>query len=79
LDRDGSNRRVLFPNEGQLGLSGRPDLDWSPDGTQLIIAYPTRPSVGDILQGDLFVIDPNDGTTQQLTTDGTLRLPRWSR
>ncbi len=79
IDRDGSNRRRVFPPEGGLGLQGRPDLDWSPDGTQLVITYQTRPSVGGAYQGDLYLIDAMTGDAQQLTTDGTIRLPRWSR
>lgn len=79
LDRDGSNRRRIFPAEGQLGVSGRLDMDWSPDGTQIIVSYPTRPIRGNIQQGDLFLIDLSTGTSQQITTEGSIRLPRWSR
>ncbi len=79
VDRDGSNRRRVFPIDDGLGLQGRPDLDWSPDGTQLVIAYQTRPAVGGVYQGDLYIIDAISGAAQQLTTDGTIRSPRWSR
>jgi Tol biopolymer transport system component len=79
VDRDGSNRRRVFPLEGSLGLQGRPDLAWSPDGTQLVITYLTRPASGDVYQGDLYLIDAITGDVQPLTTDGTIRLPRWSR
>ncbi|HLF29218.1 MAG TPA: G5 domain-containing protein [Anaerolineae bacterium] len=76
LDRDGSNRRIVFPPEGELGLPGRPDLAWSPDGAQLVFAYQTG---REAYQGDLYLVDAIAGTVQQLTTDGTLRSPRWSR
>ena len=85
IDRDGSNRRRVFPPEGAqpaapaLGLQGRPDLDWSPDGTQIVITYQTRPAADGMYQGDLYLIDAIAGTAQQLTTDGTIRSPRWSR
>jgi Tol biopolymer transport system component len=79
IDRDGSNRRRVFPPEGSLGLQGRPDLDWSPGGAQLIVTYQTRPSTTGVYQGDLYLIDAITGGVQPLTTDGTIRLPRWSR
>lgn len=79
IDRDGSNRRRVFPPGDDLGLSGRPDLDWSPDGTQIVIAYQTRPPTGDVYQGDLFLIDAATGDIQRLTTDGNIHSPRWSR
>jgi Tol biopolymer transport system component len=79
IDRDGSNRRRVFPSGDGLGLLGRPDLDWSPDGAQLVITYQTRPSVDGVYQGDLYLIDAATGGVQQLTTDGAIRSPRWSR
>ena len=79
IDRDGSNRRRVFPPGDGLGLQGRPDLAWSPDGVQLVVAYQTRPAVGGVYQGDLYLVDALTGEVQQLTTDGTIRSPRWSR
>ncbi len=79
IDRDGSNRRRVFPPEGGLGLQGRPDLAWSPDGTQLVITSQTRPAAGGVYQGDLYLIDAATGAAQQLTTDGAIRSPRWAR
>jgi len=79
VDRDGSNRRRVFPPDGLLGLQGRPDLAWSPDGTQIVIVYQTRPSIADVYQGDLYLIDAVTGQSQQITTDGAIRSPRWSR
>jgi len=79
VDRDGSNRRRVFPPDDALGLQGRPDLAWSPDGAQLVITYQTRPAAGGVYQGDLYLVDAISGDLQQLTTDGTIRLPRWSR
>lgn len=79
IDRDGSNRRRVFPPGDGLGLLGRPDLAWSPDGTQLVVTYQTRPAVGGVYQGDLYLVDALTGEVQQLTTDGAIRSPRWSR
>jgi Tol biopolymer transport system component len=78
IDRDGSNRRRVFPPDDGLGLPGRPDLAWAPDGTQMVIVYQTRPATAGVYQGDLYLIDTISGTVQQLTTDGTIRSPRWS-
>ncbi len=69
MDRDGSNATRLFPANGQPGLAGRPDLAFSPDGTQIVIAY----------QRDLYFVGVPTGTSQQITTEGNLTSPQWSR
>jgi Tol biopolymer transport system component len=69
MDRDGSNRQLLFPTDGQPGIRGLPDFDVSPDGRSVIVAY----------QGDLYWINLNNGRTRRLSADGSLALPRWSR
>ena len=79
IDRDGSNRRRIFPPDDGPGLEGQPDLDWSPDGMQIVVAYRTRPATVDVYQGDLYLVDAATGSVQQLTTDGTNRSPRWRR
>jgi Tol biopolymer transport system component len=79
IDRDGSNRRRIFPEEGALGLRGRLDYDWSPDGSHIAIV---RLTSSDVQQGDLYdlyLVDLAGGDVQRLTTDGTIRSPRWSR
>jgi hypothetical protein len=69
MDRDGSNRQLLFPADGPPGIRGLPDFDVSPDGRSVIVAY----------QGDLYWINLNNGRTRRLSADGSLSLPRWSR
>jgi hypothetical protein len=69
MDRDGSNRRLLFPMAGQPGIRGLPDFDISPDGRSVVVAY----------QGDLYWINLNTGLTRRLTADGSISLPRWAR
>lgn len=71
MDRDGSNRHVVFPLEDQPGLSPN-DLDykgfvWSPDGRQIALIY----------QGNLFLVDVITGLKQQVTQDGRASSPRW--
>jgi hypothetical protein len=69
MDRDGSNRTRLFPAENQLGLPGRPDFAASPDNTSILVAY----------QRDLYLVNVLTGAAQQLTTEGNLSSPQWSR
>ncbi len=69
IDRDGSNRTRLFPSEGKPGLPGRPDFAPSPEGAHILIAY----------QRDLYLVNILTGASQQLTTEGNLVSPRWTR
>lgn len=71
-DRDGSNTRIIFPPEGQVGLSARDageSLAWSPDGRQLAFIY----------QGNLWIIDVESGIAHQMTLDGGASNPVWVR
>jgi Tol biopolymer transport system component len=72
MDRDGSNRRLIYPADDQPGLSPG-DLDykgfvWSPDGRQIALIY----------QGNLFLVDVVTGLAQQITQDGQAGSPRWA-
>jgi len=69
IDRDGSNRTRLFPAEDKPGLPGRPDMAVSPEGTHILVAY----------QRDLYLVNLSTGASQQLTTEGNLTSPRWTR
>jgi dipeptidyl aminopeptidase/acylaminoacyl peptidase len=69
MDRDGSNRRLIFPTDGQPGIRGLPDFDVSPDGRSVIVAY----------QGDLYWVNLNSGLTRRLSVDGSISLPRWAQ
>jgi hypothetical protein len=68
MDRDGSNKRHLFPPEGLMGLLG-PDVAWSPAGDALLVAY----------EGNLYRIDVESGDLDQLTVDEQSSHPRWGR
>jgi hypothetical protein len=68
MDRDGSNRALLFPLNEEKGLS-IPQVAWSPNGDQLIIVY----------EDNLYLLDPESGQLQQLTGDGFSSQPRWVR
>jgi hypothetical protein len=67
MDRDGSNRRVIFPPEGETGLQPQAFV-WSPDGRQIALIY----------QGNLHLIDVMTGLAQRLTGDGLSSSPRWA-
>lgn len=59
VDRDGSNRRTVFPPTGEIGLEPGQIL-WSPEGKKLAIIY----------RDNLWLIDPENDLFQQLTADG---------
>jgi Tol biopolymer transport system component len=79
MDRDGSNRQLLFPAEGQPGIRGLPDFRVSPDGRSIVVAYQGGRSIVVAYQGDLYWINLNTGLTRRLTADGSISLPRWAR
>jgi resuscitation-promoting factor RpfB len=71
-DRDGSNRRIVFPEAGQPGLTARDfgqDFAWGPDGRQIALIY----------QGNLWVVDVQSNVAHQLTLDGGASKPLWVR
>jgi len=68
MDRDGSNRRKIFPQTGQRGVE-TVDVVWSPAAGAVALVF----------QGDLYVLDPDSGRLQQLTADGNSSRPRWAR
>jgi hypothetical protein len=72
MDRDGSNRRVLFPPEGSSGLD--PQIPaWAP--SQL----PERPEqfVAVIYQGNIWLVDVTSGNAYQVTGDGLATRIDW--
>lgn len=68
MDRDGSNRRTLFPPAGETGLAPQQPV-WSPDGSQIALTY----------RGDLWLIDVGTGRGQQVTGDGQTTVYDWKR
>nr|HID12639.1 DUF348 domain-containing protein [Anaerolineae bacterium] len=66
MDRDGSDRRLLFPPEDEIGL-GYPEVAWGPGGDRLIVVY----------QGNLYLIYVTDGEVRQLTDEGGATAVRW--
>lgn len=71
MDRDGSNRHVLFPPEGLPGLEIQRPV-WAPRLTEegrLLIAV--------VYQGNLWLVDSSDGQAQQVTGDGLISRIDW--
>lgn len=67
VDRDGSNRRQLFPFSEEVGVQ-LPELVWSPDQEELLFTY----------NGNLYTVNRRGGLPQQITTDGQTSHPRWA-
>lgn len=71
IDRDGSNRRILFPNEGMPGLDPQ-TVCWSPS------AIPESPWwIAFVYQGNLWFSDPQTGKAQPITGDGLITNIDW--
>lgn len=66
MDRDGSNKTRLLPPSGQTGLMNV-DIAWSPHGRQLVCVW----------QGNLYLVSPNSGKYQQLTSGTSSENVRW--
>jgi len=66
-DHDGSDRRRLFPPEGEIGFGGQPDMRWGPDGRSLLVRY----------QGDLYRIALPSGRIDRLTARGDIAAMAW--
>jgi hypothetical protein len=75
MDRDGSNRQVLFPSEGKTGLKPQP-ITWSPaplegwggrtDGVMAVI-----------YQGNLWLVHAASAEAMQITGDGLSSRVSW--
>ena len=70
MDRDGSNRRALFPELGAPGLDPQ-RVVWSPVkqgmASEMLIAV--------VYQGNIWLVDSASGLSQQITGDGlTVRI-----
>jgi hypothetical protein len=72
MDRDGSNRRELFPQADLPGLDPQRPA-WAPavvagqDGRWLSVVY----------RGNLWLVDSDDGEAVQVTTDGLVSAVDW--
>jgi hypothetical protein len=72
MDRDGSNREILFPPEGSLGLTPQ-EVQWEPlpeTGINHYLAF--------VYQGNIYVLDILERDTIQITGDGSVTNIDWN-
>lgn len=72
MDRDGSNKRFIFPPEGELGLEPQ-NVVWSPAP----IAESGGYGIALVYQGNLWIVDATSGEGQQITGDGLVNKIAW--
>ena len=72
MDRDGSNRRTIFPPNDSVGLEPQTPV-WAPQ--------PVDGQVGDFIavvyQGNLWLVDSGSAQAYQITGDGSLARMDW--
>lgn len=71
MDRDGSNRKRLYPGEGLQGLEPQ-TISWAPapdENGDNWIAY--------IAQGNIMLVNTRQGTIKQVTGDGSITRLTW--
>lgn len=69
MDRDGSNQRKYYPDEGIQGLKAQ-TLKWSPD-------WVSDHFIAAIAQGNLIFLDTQSGAIKQITGDGSISKLDW--
>jgi hypothetical protein len=72
IDRDGSNPKSLFPEEGAVGLDPQ-HVVWSPVSLETSGDY----TIALIYNGDIWMIDARTGAAQQITGDGLTNRIDW--
>lgn len=72
MDRDGSNRRLLFPDPGSPGLPPQIPV-WAPAA----LSYEEGDFIAVIYQGNLWLIDVATGEGHQVTGDGLIQKIDW--
>jgi hypothetical protein len=72
MDRDGSNRLELFPEEGASGLDPQ-KLLWSPEPIENGPAF----WIAVLYQGNLWLVNSENGEARQLTGDGLIDRVDW--
>ncbi|HTP00727.1 MAG TPA: G5 domain-containing protein [Anaerolineales bacterium] len=72
MDRDGSNRRVLFPPADAPGLEPQ-TVVWAPDAIQ----GQSGDFIAVVYQGNLWLIDSGSGQAYQVTGDGLITMIDW--
>jgi hypothetical protein len=71
MDQDGSNRKLIFPKEGSLGLSPQ-GMVWGPSPAGAESLW-----LGIVYQGNLWLLNPSTKLAQQITGDGSINKIDW--
>ena len=71
MDRDGSNQRALFPEEGAAGLDPQ-QIIWSP-----LTSADSSLWLSVIYRGNLYLVNPINGEANQITGDGLIKRVDW--
>jgi hypothetical protein len=71
MDRDGSNQKKVFPEEGLLGMDPQ-NVHWSPMSTT-----EDSPWLSFHYQGNLWLYDIINGQSRQITGDGSVGKLDW--
>jgi WD40 repeat protein len=66
MDRDGSDRRLVFPGDEEIGLA-YPEIAWSPNGERVMAVY----------QENLYLVDVPGGEARRLTDGGGVMTVTW--
>lgn len=69
MDRDGSNQRKYYPEEGIQGLSPQ-NLKWSP-------SWAEDQLLAGIAQGNLILVNTDTSSVKQITGDGSISKMDW--
>jgi hypothetical protein len=72
MDRDGSNRRTIFPPADSGGIEPQTPV-WSPEP----ITGQTGDFIAVIYQGNLWLIDSGNAQAYQVTGDGLITNIDW--
>ncbi|MBE0695368.1 MAG: G5 domain-containing protein [Anaerolineaceae bacterium] len=83
MDRDGSNRKVIFPAADRQGLDPQ-RVSWSPQpfeeagaSSAALTSNSSHPWLAVIYQGNLWLVDAQTGDPQQVTGDGLVTHIDW--
>jgi len=71
MDRDGSNRMIIFPSEGLTGIDPQAPV-WAPRSTLINAEY-----ISILYQGNIWLIDTLSKFSQQITGDGLIERVDW--
>ena len=72
MDRDGSNQKVIFPEEGAVGLNPQ-DVVWSPEPMISEDEY----AIAFVYNGNIWMVYSKTGEAVQITGDGLTTQIDW--